>query len=174
VRQGKALYVGISNYKPPEAEKALGILKRLGTPCLIHQPNYSMMSRWIEDGLLDLLEREGVGCIAFSPLAGGRLTDRYLDGIPEDSRAGGSSVFLRADQITPELVAKVRKLNGIAAARGQKLAQMALAWVLRDPRVTSALIGASKVSQVEECVAALDAPPFSPEELAAIDAAVKS
>jgi L-glyceraldehyde 3-phosphate reductase len=118
VRSGKALYVGLSNYKPPEAERAIAILRSLGTPCLIHQPSYSMMNRWIEDGLLDLLDREGVGCIAFSPLAGGRLTGRYLDGVPADSRAGGPSVFLRAEQITPELVAKVRGLDAVAKARG--------------------------------------------------------
>lgn len=165
VRQGKALYVGISNYGATEAKEAIKILKELGTPCLIHQPCYSMLNRWIEEGLQDVLQEEGVGSIAFSPLAGGRLTNRYLNGIPEDSRAASDSVFLNQEQITPDLVAKVKRLNQIASRRGQSLAQMALAWVLRGGKVTSALIGASKVSQIEDCVAALDYLTFTQEEL---------
>ena len=152
VRQGKALYVGISNYQAAEAGEAIRILKSLGTPCLIHQPSYSMFNRWVEDGLLAVLEEEGVGCIAFAPLAGGMLTDRYLNGIPADSRAAGPSIFLKPENITPEKIEKVKKLKELAATRGQSLAQMALAWVLRGGRVTSVLIGASKVSQIEDCV----------------------
>ncbi|WP_199615155.1 L-glyceraldehyde 3-phosphate reductase [Paenibacillus alkalitolerans] len=173
VRQGKALYVGISNYRPEETRQAARILKELGTPCLIHQPNYSMMSRWIEDGLLDVLEEEGIGCIAFSPLYKGILTDRYLNGIAPDSRAAGPSVFLRPEEIDEEKIAKVRQLNELAKERGQKLSQMALAWVLRRGRVTSALIGASKVSQIEDAAGALAAPDFTDEELARIDAILK-
>jgi L-glyceraldehyde 3-phosphate reductase len=172
VRQGKALYAGISNYKPPEAKQAIAILRRLGTPCLIHQPSYSMLNRWVEDGLLDLLQAEGVGSIAFSPLAKGLLTDRYLEGIPADSRAAGPSVFLKREDITEAVRARLRRLNDIARARGQSLAQMALAWVLRGGRVTSALIGASKPEQIDDCVGALRAPDFSREELAKIDAAL--
>lgn len=171
VRQGKALYVGISNYGPEQTGEALRILRELGTPCLIHQPSYSILNRWPEDGLLDLLAAEGVGAIAFSPLAQGLLTERYLGGdIPADSRAA-RSVFLKPESITEERIAKVRRLREIARARGQTLAQMALAWVLRDGRVTSALVGASKVSQLEEDVAALANTSFSPEELAGIDRA---
>lgn len=173
VRQGKALYVGLSNYRPPEMEKAVRILRELGTPCIIHQPNYNMFSRWIEDGLLDLLEREGIGSIVFSPLAQGLLTNKYLSGIPADSRAAGHSIFLKAENITEEVVAKAGRLNAIAAERGQSLAQMALAWVLRGGRVTSALIGASKASQVDDCVKALDNLQFSREELDRIDAILK-
>lgn len=169
VRQGKALYVGISNYQPKEAEKAIKILKELGTPCLIHQPQYSMLNRWVEDGLLDILKSEGVGSIAFSPLAGGLLTDRYLNEIPTDSRAASQSVFLKTDQITEELLYKVQALNELAKQRNQKLSQMALAWVLRGGRVTSVLIGASKVSQIEDCVGALNNLEFSNEELYRID-----
>nr|WP_313641538.1 aldo/keto reductase [Paenibacillus sp.] len=169
VRQGKALYVGISNYKPEQTREAAQILRRLGTPCLIHQPNYSMMSRWIEDGLQDVLEEEGIGSIVFSPLQGGILTDRYLNGIAPDSRAAGPSVFLSEDAITEEKIAKVRKLNEIAAARGQKMSQLALSWVLRGGKVTSALIGASKVGQIEDAVASLDAPELSAEELEQIE-----
>jgi L-glyceraldehyde 3-phosphate reductase len=169
VRQGKALYVGISNYRADQAKEALKILKSLGTPCLIHQPRYSMLDRWIEDDLLDVLEEEGVGCIAFSPLAKGMLTDRYLKGIPSDSRAASQSVFLKPEDITDELVSKIHKLNDIAKNRGQKLAQMALAWVLRGGRVTSVLIGASKVSQVEDCAAAINNLDFTEAELKAID-----
>lgn len=169
VRQGKALYVGISNYRPEEAREAAQILRRLGTPCLIHQPNYSMMSRWIEDGLQDVLEEEGIGTIAFSPLQKGILTDRYLNGITADSRAAGPSVFLSEKEITAEVIAKVSKLNDIAAARGQKMSQLALSWVLRGGKVTSALIGASKVSQIEDAVASLNAPELSAEELEQIE-----
>jgi L-glyceraldehyde 3-phosphate reductase len=169
VRQGKALYAGISNYKPAEARQAIRILRELGTPCLIHQPSYSMFNRWVEEGLLDLLAEEGVGSIAFSPLAKGLLTDRYLNGIPADSRAAGSSVFLKPEDITAEKVAKVRRLNELAVSRGQSLAQMALAWVLRGGRVTSVLIGASKVSQIEDCVRTIARLDFSADELAAIE-----
>ncbi len=169
VRQGKALYVGLSNYKPEEADRAIGILRSLGTPCLIHQPRYSMLDRWVEDGLLDLLEKEGVGVIAFSPLAKGLLTNRYLAGIPSDSRAGGPSVFLRPEDLTEELLSKIRKLDGMAEDRGQSLAQMALAWVLHEPRITSVLIGASRVSQIEDCVAALAHLSFEASELDEIE-----
>lgn len=169
VRQGKALYAGISSYRPDEAQRALMILKELGTPCLIHQPSYSMLNRWVEEGLIDLLGREGVGCIAFCPLAQGMLTSRYLDGIPEDSRAAKGTPYYANNPITDEAIVRVRALNAIALERGQSLAQMSLAWVLRDERVTSALIGASRVSQIEENVAALDNLEFSDDELAAID-----
>lgn len=169
VRQGKALYVGISNYSPEQTREAAQILRRLGTPCLIHQPNYSMMSRWIEDGLQDVLAEEGIGSIVFSPLQGGILTDRYLNGIAPDSRAAGPSVFLSENAITEEAIGKVRKLNEIAAARGQKMSQLALSWVLRGGKVTSALIGASKVSQIEDAVASLNAPELSAEELEQIE-----
>ena len=168
VRQGKALYVGISNYKPSEAREAIGVLRRLGTPLLIHQPSYSMLNRWIEDGLLDLLGEQQIGCIAFSPLAQGQLTDRYLNGTPAGSRATHSR-FLNEDTIAANMP-RVRALNAIASGRGQTLAQMALAWVLRDPRMTSAVIGASSVEQLEANVKALEGRPFEPEELAAIDA----
>ncbi|TCL65320.1 L-glyceraldehyde 3-phosphate reductase [Hydrogenispora ethanolica] len=174
VRQGKALYAGISNYKPAEARQAIRILRELGTPCLIHQPSYSMFNRWVEEGLLDLLAEEGVGSIAFSPLAKGLLTDRYLNGIPADSRAAGSSVFLKPEDITTEKVAKVRRLNELAASRGQSLAQMALAWVLRGGRVTSVLIGASKVSQIEDCVRTIARLDFSADELAAVEGILQS
>lgn len=169
VRQGKALYVGLSNYKPEQAQQAIQILKELGTPCLIHQPNYSMLNRWVEDGLLDLLEQQGTGLIAFAPLAGGRLTDRYLNGIPEDSRAAGKSIFLNKQDLTDELLEKLRMLNGIATERGQKLAQMALAWVLRDSRVTSVLIGASRPSQIIDCVGALEQLSFTEHQLQQIE-----
>ena len=172
VRQGKALYAGISNYRVPEAREAISILRRLGTPCLIHQPNYSMLDRWVEDGLLDLLQAEGVGCIAFSPLARGLLTDRYLEGIPADSRAAGPSVFLKPEDITPQLRSRLVKLNDIARLRGQTLAQMALAWVMRSGRVTTVLIGASKPQQIDDCAAAFRATDFTQEELRAIDAAL--
>lgn len=173
VRQGKALYVGISNYKPAEAREAIRILKQLGTPCLIHQPSYSMFNRWVEDGLLDLLREEGVGSIAFSPLAKGLLTNRYLNGIPADSRAASSSVFLNPEDVTPEKVAKARKLNDLAATRGQSLAQMALAWVLRGGRMTSVLIGASKPSQIEDCIGAINNLEFTREELDKIEEILK-
>ncbi len=169
VRQGKALYVGLSNYRPAEAGRAVGILRALGTPCLIHQPRYSMLDRWVEEGLLDLLEKEGVGAIAFSPLAKGMLTNRYLEGIPPDSRAGGPSVFLHPEDLTDTLLAKIRKLDHLAATRGQSLAQMAIAWILHEPRITSVLIGASRVSHIEDCVAALTNLAFDETELDEIE-----
>jgi L-glyceraldehyde 3-phosphate reductase len=168
VRSGKALYVGLSNYKPEETARAARILRDLGTPALIHQPSYSMFNRWIEPALLDVLATEGMGCIPFSPLAQGLLTNRYLNGIPEDARAAKNG-FLKAERITPELLAKIQKLNALAQARGQSLAQMALAWTVRDPRVTTALIGASKVAQLEDNLKALDTLDFSSDELAQID-----
>jgi L-glyceraldehyde 3-phosphate reductase len=168
VRQGKALYAGISSYGPERTLEAIGILRRLGTPLLIHQPSYSLLNRWIEPELLDVLGREGVGAIAFSPLAQGLLTDRYLQGVPEDSRAR-RGVALSQEMISDANLARVRALNAVAAARGQTLAQMAIAWVLRDPRVTSALIGASSVAQLEANVAALDTMGFDSAELAEID-----
>lgn len=169
VRQGKALYVGISNYKAKEAREAIRILRQLGTPCLIHQASYSMFNRWVEDELLTVLQEEGVGCIAFSPLAKGLLTDRYLNGIPADSRAASPSVFLNPEDITAAKIAKVKQLNEIAASRGQSLAQMALAWLLRDGRVTSVLIGASKPSQIEDCAGAVNKLNFSVGELERIE-----
>ncbi|WP_293772829.1 L-glyceraldehyde 3-phosphate reductase [uncultured Pantoea sp.] len=172
VRQGKALYVALSNYPADRAAQAIAILRDLGTPCLIHQPRYSMFERTPEQGLLQTLGDAGVGCIAFSPLAGGVLTDRYLQGIPDDSRAASGSKFLSESQLTEEKMEKVRKLNLIAQQRGQKLAQMALAWVLRDERVTSVLIGASKTAQIDDAVAMLARRQFSDSELAAIDAAL--
>jgi L-glyceraldehyde 3-phosphate reductase len=172
VRSGRALYAGISNYSPEMTAQAAAILRDLGTPCLIHQPSYSMFNRWIEDGLLDVLATEGIGCIVFSPLAQGLLTNKYLGGIPDDSRAAKSHGFLKAAQVTESRVSQIRRLNDIAQARGQSLAQMAIAWVLRHPGMTSALIGASRVSQVEDNIAALDNLEFSAEELAAIDAIV--
>lgn len=173
VRQGKALYVGISNYGVEETKKAIAILKELGTPCSIHQMSYSMFNRWSEQGLLSLLKAEGVGSIAFSPLAKGLLTDRYLKGIPADSRAAGSSIFLNPQDITAEKVATVQRLNELAAARGQSLAQMALAWLLRGGQLTSVLIGASKVSQVEDCVGALKRLDFTGDELEQIEEILK-
>ncbi|MEX0982510.1 MAG: L-glyceraldehyde 3-phosphate reductase [Bacteroidales bacterium] len=169
VRSGKALYVGLSNYSAKQTEEAVGILKSLGTPCLIHQPRYNMMERWVEDGLLNLLEKEGIGCIPFSPLAQGLLTDKYIDGIPEDSRMAGKSVFLRTNARTEELVKKVSLLNGIAANRKQTLAQMALAWLLKDTRITSVLIGVSKISQIDNSLAAIEHTEFTNEELKKID-----
>ena len=168
VRQGKALYAGISSYSAEQTREAAAILRDLGTPLLIHQPSYSMLNRWIEPDLLDAIGKLGVGCIAFSPLAQGMLTDKYLDGIPEGSRASRPS-SLSPSLVTEQSVAKIRELNSIATQRGQTLAQMALAWVLRDDRVTSALIGASSVEQLEDNVAALAGLGFSDEELAAID-----
>ncbi|ELY4575700.1 L-glyceraldehyde 3-phosphate reductase [Cronobacter turicensis] len=170
VRQGKALYVGISNYPADRAREAIDLLAQLGTPCVIHQPKYSMFERWVEDGLLDSLKEKGVGSIAFSPLAGGQLTDRYLNGIPADSRAASGSRFLNPDQITPEKLEKVRQLNALAVQRGQKLSQMALAWVLRDENVTSVLIGASKTSQIDDAVGMLAKRAFTAEERQAIEA----
>jgi L-glyceraldehyde 3-phosphate reductase len=168
VRQGKALYVGISSYSDERTKEAVAILRSLGTPLLIHQPSYSLFNRWIEDKLLDVLEEEGVGCIAFSPLAQGLLTDRYLNGVPAGSRATQGDSF-EMSMLSDENLSHVRALNDIAQARGQKLAQMALAWVLRDPRVTSALIGASSVAQLDENLDALNNLDFSAEELANID-----
>ncbi len=170
VRQGKALYAGISSYSAGQTAEAASILRRLGTPCLIHQPRYSMFDRWIEGGLTAVLETEGIGCIAFSPLAQGLLTDRYLGGIPAGSRASKPHGFLRPEHVTADKVERARKLNEIAKARGQSLAQMALLWVLRTPVVTSALIGASSVAQLDQNLDALAAPSLSPEELARIDA----
>jgi L-glyceraldehyde 3-phosphate reductase len=169
VRSGKALYVGISNYSADQSRRAAKILRELGTPCLIHQPSYSLLNRWIEPELLSALREEGVGCIAFSPLAQGLLTDKYLTGIPADSRAGKPHGFLRPAHVTEVQLGKVRKLDALAKARGQKLAQMAIAWVLRHPEMTSALIGASRVSQIDDAVAALGNTHFSPDELAQLD-----
>jgi L-glyceraldehyde 3-phosphate reductase len=170
VRSGKALYVGISNYPAEATRRAARILRSLGTPCLIHQPSYSLFNRWIEPELSSVLLDEGMGCICFSPLAQGLLSDKYLSGIPKDSRAAKEHGFLRPDQITTEKLEQIRRLDRIARARGQKLAQMAIAWVLRHPSMTSALIGASKVSQIEDAVAALEHAEFSAAELAEIDA----
>jgi L-glyceraldehyde 3-phosphate reductase len=168
VRQGKALHAGISSYSARKTAEAAAILRELGTPLLIHQPSYSMLNRWIEPELLDMLEREGAGCIVFSPLAQGVLTDRYLHGIPEGSRASREGT-LSPDTLTEQTLAKVRALNEIAEQRGQTLAQLAIAWTLRDPRVTSALVGASSVAQLETNVAAIDRLDFTAEELAEID-----
>ncbi|NLG51267.1 MAG: L-glyceraldehyde 3-phosphate reductase [Chloroflexi bacterium] len=169
VRQGKALYVGISSYSPDQTREAARILRELGTPCLIHQPSYSMFNRWIEDGLLDVLSDEGIGCIVFSPLSQGLLSDRYLDGIPADSRAGKPHGFLRPQHVTEDKIARARKLNELAAARGQTLAQLALVWVLRHPGMTSALVGASRPEQIEQNVAALEHLDLTDEELQAIE-----
>ena len=170
VRQGKALYVGISNYHPEEAAEAIKILKNLGTPCLIHQPKYSMFERWVEtEGLLDLLEQEGVGCIPFSPLAQGMLTNKYLHGIPEDSRAARATGALQEDQLTSEKIAQLNKLNELAKQRNQSLAQMALSWILKDQRVTSVLIGASKPAQLADSLKCLDNTVFNEEELNTIN-----
>ena len=170
VRSGKALYVGLSNYPADRTREAAGILRSLGVPCLIHQPRYHMFERAVERGLLDACSDEGIGVIAFMPLAQGLLTDRYLSGVPADSRAASSSPFLKPEQITPEIVAKIKALAVVAAERGQSLAQMAISWTLRDPRVTSALIGASGPGQIVENVAAASRTDFSAEELASIDA----
>lgn len=172
VRQGKALYVGISSYSPEQTRQAAAILRRLGTPCLIHQPYYHMLSRGIEGGLLDVLDEEGMGSIAFCPLAQGVLTDKYLNGIPEDSRLAKKGGFIQADEVNPDNVQALRQLQVIAQERGQSLAQMALAWVLRGERVTSAIIGASRVAQIEENVKALDNLAFSADELARIQAII--
>ena len=174
VRSGRALYVGISSYGPEDTQKAAEILKSLGTPCLIHQPSYSMFNRWIEDGLLDVLDKEAMGCIVFSPLAQGMLTNRYLEGIPKDSRAAKPAIFLKSEQITDAYLWQAQRLNAIAQERGQSLAQMAIAWVLRHPGMTSALIGASKVSQIEDCVDALNNLEFSDIELQAIEETLAS
>ena len=168
VRQGKARYVGISSYSPQRTQEAVAILQSLGTPLLIHQPSYSMLNRWVEEGLLDVLGEQGIGCIAFSPLAQGMLTDRYLHGVPSDSRAAQDK-SLDPSLLSDANIAHVRALNEIASARGQSLAQLAIAWVLRDPRVTSALVGASSVRQLENTVGALDRAGFDEDELMAID-----
>ena len=173
VRQGKALYVGISNYPADRAKDAIEILRKLGTPCLIHQPKYSMFERWVEGGLMDVLGAEGVGCIPFSPLAQGMLTNKYLHGIPEDSRAAKSTGFLQTDQITPERLEEIKQLNELALQRGQTLAQMALSWILKDPRITSVLIGASKPEQLADSLKCLDNIIFSAEELARIETILK-
>lgn len=173
VRQGKALYAAISNYPADRAAEAIAILRDLGTPCLIHQPRYSLFERTPEQGLLNVLGEQGVGTIAFSPLAGGVLTDRYLQGVPDDSRAASSSRFLNSDQLTAEKMAKVERLQAIAVERGQKLAQMALAWVLRHQQVTSVLIGASKTAQIDDAVDMLTNQHFSEEELQRIEEALK-
>jgi L-glyceraldehyde 3-phosphate reductase len=169
VRSGKALYAGISNYSPEQSRQAITVLRALGTPCLIHQVRYSMFKREPEQGLLDLLGQEGVGCIAFSPLAQGLLTDRYLGGVPAGSTAAKANAFLKASDITEGTLACVRALNAIATSRGQSLAQMALAWVLRDPRMTSAIVGASTVEQIDQNIAALENVHFSESELSQID-----
>ena len=173
VRQGKALYVGISNYPADRAKDAIEILRKLGTPCLIHQPKYSMFERWVEGGLMDVLGAEGVGCIPFSPLAQGMLTNKYLHGIPEDSRAAKSTGFLQTSQITEKRLDEIKKLNDLAVKRGQTLAQMALSWILKDPRVTSVLIGASKPEQLADSLKCLDNTHFTSEELAHIEDILK-
>jgi L-glyceraldehyde 3-phosphate reductase len=175
VRQGKALYVGISSYQPEEAARAIKILKSLGTPCLIHQPKYSMFDRWIEDGLLNVLEEEGVGCIPFSPLAQGLLTNKYLHGIPAGSRASShrGNGAIDEDQVSDEKINKVRQLNELAIARGQNLAQMALAWIVKDKRISSVLIGVSRPEQVLDSIRCLDNYTFSEEELDKINAILK-
>ena len=174
VRSGRALYVGLSNYRPAEAAEAIRILRELGTPCLIHQPRYNLLDRWIEDGLTDVLRREKVGCIVFSPLARGVLTGKYLSGIPVDSRIARDPRYLKADALTDALQRKVAALKAVADARGQKLHQMALQWVLRDPVVTSALIGVSRPEQIADNLQALSAAPFSAEELSAIEEALQA
>ncbi|MEZ4943158.1 MAG: L-glyceraldehyde 3-phosphate reductase [Saprospiraceae bacterium] len=170
VQQGKALYVGISNYTAEQTAEACRILKALGTPCLIHQPKYSMFDRWVEDGLLDVLETEGAGCIPFSPLAQGMLTDKYLQGIPEDSRAAKAHGFLKKETLTPQRLGQIQKLNTLALERGQTLAQMALAWVLRDARITSVLVGASRPEQLADSLQCLENLKFSSNELKQIEA----
>jgi len=170
VRSGRALYAGISSYSPEQTKEAATILKKLGTPCVIHQPSYNLFNRWVEDGLLDVLSEEGIGSIVFCPLAQGMLTDKYLKAIPDDSRAAKSHGFLQTDAVSTHLP-KIKALNEIAESRGQSLAQMALTWVLRQPAVTSALIGASRPQQILDNVAALEADPLTEDELKAIDAA---
>ena len=164
VRQGKALYIGLSNYQPEEAKEAFKILKDLGTPCLIHQPRYSLFDRWIEDGLLDVLEKSKVGAICFSPLAQGMLTDKYINGLPKDSRAVKDGRYLKTDKVM-EMLPKIKSLNEVAEARNQNLAQMAISWILKDERITSVLIGASKTSQILDCVAATKNTQFTKDEL---------
>lgn len=174
VRQGKALYIGLSNYSAEETSRALEVLERLGTPCLVHQPKYSMFERWVEGGLLDVLEKKGVGCIPFSPLAQGLLSDKYLHGIPTDSRAAKPHGFLQTSQITEERLAQIKALNDIAVARGQKLSQMALSWSLKDERVTSVLVGASKPEQLAESLKSIGRVDFSGPELKSIEAILDS
>ncbi len=169
VRSGKALYVGLSNYNPEQTQQAINILDSLDTPCLVHQPSYSMFNRWVEDGLLDVLEKNSVGAVAFSPLSQGLLTDKYLNNIPVGSRASKAHGFLKSSDINTEKINKVKKLNKIATDRGQKMSQLALSWVLRDKRITSVIIGASKVSQIEDAVAIQSNLDFSSEELSAIN-----
>ena len=169
VKSGKALYVGVSNYSPEQTARAYDLLKERGVTLLIHQPSYSMLNRWVEDGLLDTIEEKGIGAIAYSPLAQGLLTNRYFNGIPTDSRAGGESIFLNDGNITPELLDKTYKLNEIAQNRGQTLAQMALAWVLKSPAMTSVIIGASKLSQIKENTAFTQKLDFTQDELDAIE-----
>lgn len=170
VKQGKALYAGISSYSTEDTKRAADILKQLGTPCLIHQPRYSMLDRWVEGSLMDVLETYGIGCVAFSPLAQGMLTDKYLNGIPENSRAANPNGYLQKSDITPEKVKSLQQLNEIAEQRDQSLAQMALAWLLKDKRITSVLIGASSVAQLENNLASLNNAAFTSEELKAIEA----
>ncbi|OFY51641.1 MAG: L-glyceraldehyde 3-phosphate reductase [Bacteroidetes bacterium GWF2_41_31] len=169
VKSGKALYAGISSYNPEQTQEAVNILKSLGTPCLVHQPSYSLFNRWVEDGLLDVLEANGVGAVVFSPLFQGLLTDKYLNGIPDDSRAAKSYVYFPSSAVTSERVEKVKKLQEIALNRGQKISQMALSWVLRDQRITSVIIGASKVNHIEDAIGVLGNLSFTNEELMAID-----
>lgn len=173
VKSGKALYAGISNYDPEQSQQAFDILKSLGTPCLVHQPSYSMFNRWVEDGLLDVLEKNGVGSAVFSPLFQGLLTDKYLKGIPEDSRAAKAHGFLQTSQISEEKLEKIKALDLIASERDQKMSQLALSWVLRDKRVTSVIIGASKVSQIEDAVGILESPELSMEHINRIEAILK-
>ncbi len=173
VRSGRALYAGISNYNPEQTKKAIEILDELGTLCLIHQPKYSMLVRWVEDGLLDTLKEEGIGCIAFSPLAQGMLSNKYLKGIPKDSRAANPHGFLQQSAITPQVVKKLQRLNEIALNRSQTLAQMALAWILNKPGITSVLIGARNIDQLEDSLKCLKSPNFSKEELNLIDSILK-
>ena len=174
VRSGKALYAGISNYDAKQSQKAFEILDSLGTPCLIHQPSYSMFNRWVEEGLLDVLEENGVGAAVFSPLFQGLLTDKYLKGIPAGSRAAKETGFLQSSQVSPEKVEKVKMLNQVAKERGQTMAQLALAWVLKDPRITSVIIGASKVRQIEDAVTMLEKTEFSETELHKIEEILRS
>lgn len=169
VRQGKALYAGISNYNASETQEAIKILSDLGTPCLIHQPKYSMFERWVEDGLLDVLDKAGIGCIPFSPLAQGLLTNKYLKGIPDESRAAKEHGFLKEQEITAQRLEQIRKLNELAGQRGQTLAQMALAWLLKDKRITTVLIGASSTAQLIDSLRCMDSTKFSAEELRAIE-----
>ncbi|MDF2192347.1 L-glyceraldehyde 3-phosphate reductase [Paraflavitalea sp. CAU 1676] len=173
VRQGKALYVGISNYPADEARKAITLLREMGTPCLIHQPKYSMFVRWVEEGLLDVLGEEGVGCIPFSPLAQGLLTNKYLKGIPADSRAAKAHGFLKEEEVTPQRVGQIQQLNEIAVQRNQSLAQMALAWLLKDDRVTSVLIGASSPAQLADSLQCIKSKPFTSDELERIEKILK-